>query len=620
MFMNKVLKKPSKTLAFVFIAAAALVLLSGVYSSAFAAPAGVGPRPNNYDDPPNGIYVSPDGNDVGATGSIDRPYKSINTALSNANPGDTIILRSGIYREMQNVRINVPNITIKSRKGEWGIIDLTVYNPGNDQHSGVYYRPDASGCKLQSVEVRGGFYAVCMETTWEWGIQWYPTRYGASDIIIEDCILRDSRNDTVKVKPNCNNITIRYNEIFDSGREHLGSPSFVWGECNAEGIDNVNGHNMVVQNNYIHDICSTAIYAKGGAMDALIENNLIERAYAAGVMVGFDTSPQYFNTDTNPLYYENFRGIVRNNLIIDMGWEGIGLYAAKDAQVYNNTIVNACTYGVSKYHSPIYFGIATQDWSNPTGCPPSINPHIHHNIVSQPSTYNNRMIDIRYSTEVYRDPDVPLAGLSGMPTMHDNCYYVPGRSATFTDNRPGSFLQSASLAAWKAHTNSDNGSFEANPALNANYLPTNPLCTGMGFLGFSTTLVDDVFDVKGSVLSYNPQNRTLVQLMQGNVEKKRTEIPGAPGPIQLKQDFTIKGVEPGTYTLVVSKDLHVSFTINNLEVGDKDLDLTEHVNAAVRCITLPYGDLNGDGEINQADLNILWQPANYNKGPIVIDN
>jgi len=436
----------------------------------------VGPRPNTADDPANGIYVSPDGNDATANGSIDRPYKSINTALSKAQSGATIILRSGTYREMQNVRVNLPNITIKSRKDEWAIIDLTTYNPGNQEHSGVHFRPDASGCKLQSVEVIGGFYAVCMETTWDWGPS-YPTRYGASNIIIEDCKLHDSRNDVVKVKPNCKNITIRYNEIYNSGREHVSHADFETGQRNAEGIDNVNGDGMHVHNNYIHDICSNGIYAKGGATDALIENNLIKNTYGGGIMVGFDTSPEFFSTAVNPKYYENIRGVVRNNLIIDTGWEGIGLYASKDAQVYNNTIVNAVGYGRGLFHSPIYFGIATQDWKNPTGCPPSINPHIHHNIVCQPNTYNNRIIDIRYATDVY---SFGLSGLDGKPTMNDNCYYVAGKNARFTDNRPDSKLTNAGLAAWQSHIGGDNGSLEVDPALDADYMPANAQCVEMG--------------------------------------------------------------------------------------------------------------------------------------------
>ena len=442
----------------------------------------IGPRANTADDPANGIYVLPTGTDAPGYGTIDKPYKTINYALEQAVPPATILLLSGVFKEGRDVRVRKSNITIKSAKGEWAVIDLTTYNSGHDEDSGVefYAENEITGgivtdCKLQSIEIRGGFYAVCFETKWEWG---QADRSGASNIIIEDCILRDSKNDVVKVKPGCKNITIRYNEIYNSGRDYAGKSDFNTGEYNSEGIDNVNGDNMHVHNNYIHDICSTGIYAKGGATDVIIENNMIERAYAGGIMVGFDTSPQYFDTKENPKYYENIRGIVRNNLIIDAGWEGIGLYASIDAQVYNNTVVNAVS-GPLKYHSPIYFGIATQDWDNPAGCPPSINPNIHHNIVSQPSTYNNRMIDIRYVAkgDVYSSRDI--SGLSGMPTMSDNCYYVAGKSATFRDMRPPE-ADNMNLTAWKTHISGEKDTIEENPALDTNYMPTNTQCTGMG--------------------------------------------------------------------------------------------------------------------------------------------
>ena len=447
----------------------------------------IGPRANTRDDPANGIYVSPTGNDATANGSKDLPYKSINTALGKANPGATIILRGGTYREGRDVRVRKSKITIKSAKGEWAVIDLTTHNPGNEEHSAVMFyaedettRKPVTDCTLQSIEVIGGFYTVCCDTQWEWVHPGEPPGPGVSNIIIEDCILHDSSDDAVKVKPGCNNITIRYNEIYNSGRAHTGHPDFTSGERNSEGIDNVNGDSMHVHNNYIHDICSNAIYAKGGATDVVIENNRIERAYGAGIMIGFDTSPEYFSTDVNPKYYENIRGIVRNNLIIDAGWEGIGLYASKDAQVYNNTVVNAVTYGKGNYHSPIYFGVATQDWENPAGCPPNVNPKIHHNIVSQPSTYANRIIDIRYvkAGDVYPSRDIPA--LEGKPTMNDNCYYVAGKSAKFTDNRPGSKLDNAGLTAWQSHIDGDSGSIEADPALDGDYMPTNADCAGMG--------------------------------------------------------------------------------------------------------------------------------------------
>ena len=432
----------------------------------------IGPRANDADDPANGIYVSPNGNDQTANGSIEKPYKSINAALDAASPGTTIILRGGTYKEGINVRIRKPNITIKSRKGEWAIIDLTVYNSGHDEDSGVYFDVDSSGGKLQCVEVKGGFYAVALETRWDWGDP--NNRAGASNIIIEDCILHDSRNDTVKVKPNCDDVIIRYNEIYNSGREHLGRPGFTWGECNSEGIDNVNGDRMHVHNNYIHDICSNAIYAKGGATDVLIENNRIEHAYGAGIMAGFDTSPEYFDLKANSKYYENIGGIVRNNLIIDTGWEGIGLYGSKDVQIYNNTLVNVDN-GPGKYHSAIYFGLTYQDWESYAGRPANVNPDIHHNIVSQPSSITRPMVEIRYSNDLGG-----MSALQGKPGMNSNCYFIAGKNASFSDSRPDSNLNNAGLSAWKSHISGEGLSLETDPALDADYMPANAQCTGMG--------------------------------------------------------------------------------------------------------------------------------------------
>jgi hypothetical protein len=276
----------------------------------------------------------------------------------------------------------------------------------------------------------------------------------------------------IKVKPNCNNITIRYNEIYNSARAEIENTN---GETHGEGIDNVNGNNMIVQNNYFHDLWSEAVYAKGGAADALIENNLIERCLGAGLMIGFDTSPEFFDTNVNPQYYENIRGVVRNNLIIDTGWEGIGLYASKDAQVYNNTLVNVAKNSTIP-HSSLYFGLTYQDWEPHPGRPANVNPNIHHNIICQLPASIHHMIDIRYANNLGG-----MSALDGNPTMNNNCYYIAGKSAGFRDNRPGSIFNGG-LAAWKSHINGDDGSIEADPALGADYMPANAQCTEMGIL------------------------------------------------------------------------------------------------------------------------------------------
>jgi hypothetical protein len=320
-----------------------------------------------------------------------------------------------------------------------------------------------------AVEVIGGFYAVALETKWDWGDP--ADRGGASNIIIEDCILHDSRYDVVKIKPNCNDVIIRYNEIYNSGMAFIGNPPT--GEDNAEGIDNVNGDRMHVYGNYIHDICSNAIYAKGGATDVVIEDNRIEVAYGAGIMVGFDTSPEFFDMSVNSEYYENIGGIIRNNLIIDTGWEGIGLYASRDAEIYSNSLVNVAN--MNRYHSALYFGLSYQDWEDYAGRPSNTNCRIHHNIIIQPTSYSLAMIEIRYSHELGG-----LSALAGELSMECNCYYIEKGSAFFTDNRPDSTAERMTLDEWQTHIRSEDGSLEINPNLNSEFLSEQPQCQGMG--------------------------------------------------------------------------------------------------------------------------------------------
>ena len=119
--------------------------------------------------------------------------------------------------------------------------------------------------------------------------------------------------------------------------------------------------------------------------------------------------------------------------------------------------------------------------------------------------------------------------------------------------------------------------------------------------------------VSGKITSYNPNNPITVELMQNGTKMYQTTIVAASGEGQVTQSFTLAGVLPGTYDLVVTKSAHLKYTVKNVTVGDAPLDLTAHGNAAIRNIMLPAGDVNGDGTINSKDLNEIWSPANYLK-------
>ena len=119
--------------------------------------------------------------------------------------------------------------------------------------------------------------------------------------------------------------------------------------------------------------------------------------------------------------------------------------------------------------------------------------------------------------------------------------------------------------------------------------------------------------VYGKVVSYNPNAAATVKLVQNGAVKYTVTTATSSGSGQTTKTFRILNVTPGRYDLVVSKPGHLSCTVKGVIVANGELDLTAHGNAAIRNITLPAGDLNGDGTINSKDLNEIWSPANYLK-------
>ena len=122
------------------------------------------------------------------------------------------------------------------------------------------------------------------------------------------------------------------------------------------------------------------------------------------------------------------------------------------------------------------------------------------------------------------------------------------------------------------------------------------------------------YEVSGQVTSYNPGNSSLqVKLSDGteNYTAALTKISDGSG--QITQRFTFAVVKPGVYDLVITKDAHLTYTIKGVRVTSSDLDLTMHTNDAISAIKMIVGDVNGDGTVDVADLNMLWNAANYGK-------
>jgi hypothetical protein len=131
--------------------------------------------------------------------------------------------------------------------------------------------------------------------------------------------------------------------------------------------------------------------------------------------------------------------------------------------------------------------------------------------------------------------------------------------------------------------------------------------------------VNQGFKVEGVIKSYNPKNPTTIKLFN-NDNQYTTKIEEEPGNGQTPQNFKFTGVVPGTYILEITKLTHTKFTVNNIIVDNKDLDLTQDSRSAVKVMTLLYGDINNDGFINVNDYNIVMSSRNYNKEISQVEN
>jgi parallel beta-helix repeat protein len=292
--------------------------------------------------------------------------------------------------------------------------------------------------------------------------------------------VHDTGRDAIKITPKSNNATIRRCEIYNSGRIY--PPGTPLEDRNAEGIDNVQGSGMKVQDSHVHDTSTNGIYFKGGASDVVIERNRVERTGEAGILVGFDTSPEFFDLAQNPQYYEAVRGVVRNNIVRDTDYAGIGLYASRDAVVANNTLINTARVG----HGALYFGVTLQDFDPIAGRPANVSPRILNNLVQQ-TTSRGPCVSIRFANE--------LGGLSGLSGASGIDYSLFGSSTgcRFFDQRPGSVLdEGGSFAQWRQAALADAHSSEGAVALTAD----GHLTAGASAIGAGTTLTEvaDDFD------------------------------------------------------------------------------------------------------------------------------
>lgn len=337
----------------------------------------------------NLYYVSPDGSD-GNAGTINKPFRNINTALNKTIPGDTVFVRNGTYSE----KITFPKsgrldkyITLKAYAGERPVIDGTGLS--------VVGKEALVTLRNNSYIIFEGFDVCNYKSTTPW--------------VNVNGILVDQGSKNIQLKRN-RIYNIEHNVKPDDGRSGHG--------IEIIGNTDVMMKNILVEDNEIHD-CNTG-YSENltinGYVDSfIIRNNKIYNAEN----IGIDAAGGY-SANTNAAYNYARNGLITGNELynIDMttgpigggqGHGAIGIYVdgARNIIVERNK-VHECDRGI---------GIVSENDAYPTS-----NCLVRNNFV-----YNS------WRTGIY------LGGYLNYTTGGTNDCYVVNNTLYYNNKELGAF-------------------------------------------------------------------------------------------------------------------------------------------------------------------------------------
>jgi len=261
-------------------------------------------------------YVAPDGSDTN-DGSINSPWATIQYAIKNSGPGDTVYLRDGTY---------IQGATIRGDHGEGGangqFWTLKAY-PGEN--------PVIKDSLHEGIKIYMTKYVRVEGLTFDNGsVGLYP--------YVKDGYALPSHTEILN-----NKITgpqLRYNMLGVLGDDNLieGNTIIVTGGGDSldHGIYVMSGSRNTIRNNYIsgHRGFGIHIYDEvkqgrdGQIADVVVEGNIITGSVlSGGIIVATGNANKAKNI------------IIRNNIIYANGVKGIEVRSnSQDVYIYNNTI------------------------------------------------------------------------------------------------------------------------------------------------------------------------------------------------------------------------------------------------------------------------------------------
>ena len=299
------------------------------------------------------IIIAPSGSD----------HTSIQQGVNDANPGDTILVKSGIYKETVSFSKSGSEntyITLLGEAGaiidgsEDGVVGITILNTnyikvigmeiqnfrGRRVPIGISVRGSSSHIELRNNKV----HHIENATGNAHGIAFYGTELTPiNDIIVDGNEIRNCKlgqSESLVLNGNVTNFVVSNNVIHDN--DNIGIDFIGFERTGPEGFNQSrNGicfgnivYNISTKTNpTYHDLNSDGIYADGG------RNIIIERNIVYNCDIGIELASEHGGKST-----ENI--IVRNNFVSGSYQANImaGGYAPNRGNAVNIAIVNNTTY------------------------------------------------------------------------------------------------------------------------------------------------------------------------------------------------------------------------------------------------------------------------------------
>lgn len=374
-------------------------------------------------------YVDSNGNDANDGRSLKTPFQTIQKAASTVKPGDTIEIRGGTYQGSLISNPGAENawIVMKPHDNERVVIQgrfagnptIYFYHRSCDEKTPHNYPCTPLYWELKGLEIHG--YGAG-------GGDDNAVKIDTPRVRLTGNNLSGSSADVVKLVRTADDVEILNNEIH--------RPNAANGD-NAQGIDIVGADRTRIAGNYVHDIPSIGMYAKGNSRDTVFENNRVENTFSHGIMLGQSTDEERL-TDGR---YETYDGVIRNNIIFNTGWSCLATSSSYNAKIYNNSCYNT---GANTHGSIL---ISNESEVGQAGTRIEIKNNIIYGSSNRPM--------IKITSRALTD-DTTL-------DINHNLYWTRQGASTVTFIWQDRGLYNASFAKWQSVTKQDTKSRVADP-------------------------------------------------------------------------------------------------------------------------------------------------------------